>query len=73
MGEPDSIGGAELRRRRRRAAARRRRGVIAEVVGTYSVSDEFLGTWRTDEQDYLHAAFPAPSRPSSATRRVMAR
>ena len=27
--------------------------VIAETVGTYSVSQEFLGTWRTEEQDYL--------------------
>lgn len=31
--------------------------VIAEVVGTYSISQEFLGTWRTEEQDYLRS-FP---------------
>src|SRR4051812_17255098 len=31
--------------------------VIAETVGTYSVSQEFLGTWRTEEQDYLRS-FP---------------
>lgn len=31
--------------------------VIAEVVGTYSITQEFLGTWRTEEQDYLRS-FP---------------
>src|SRR5499426_2597194 len=31
--------------------------VIAEVVGTYTISQEFLGTWRTEEQDYLKS-FP---------------
>lgn len=31
--------------------------VIAEVVGTYTISQEFLGTWRTEEQDYLRS-FP---------------
>ncbi|HXG19444.1 MAG TPA: OB-fold domain-containing protein, partial [Methylomirabilota bacterium] len=31
--------------------------VIAELVGSYSVSQEFLGTWRTEEQDYLRS-FP---------------
>ena len=31
--------------------------VIAELVGTYTVSQEFLGTWRTEEQDYLKS-FP---------------
>jgi 3-hydroxy-3-methylglutaryl CoA synthase len=31
--------------------------VIAEVVGTYTISQEFLGTWRTEEQDYIRS-FP---------------
>ena len=31
--------------------------VIAEVVGAYSQTEEFLGTWRNDEQDFLHS-FP---------------
>ncbi len=31
--------------------------VLAEVVGTYTISQEFLGTWRTGEQDYLRS-FP---------------
>jgi 3-hydroxy-3-methylglutaryl CoA synthase len=31
--------------------------VLAEVVGTYTLSQEFLGTWRTGEQDYLRS-FP---------------
>ena len=31
--------------------------VLAEVVGTYTVSQEFLGTWRTEEQDYIRS-FP---------------
>jgi 3-hydroxy-3-methylglutaryl CoA synthase len=31
--------------------------VLAEVVGTYSISQEFLGTWRTEEQDYTRS-FP---------------
>ncbi len=31
--------------------------VIAELVGTHTVSQEFLGTWRTEEQDYLKS-FP---------------
>ena len=56
MGEPDSqqeqnygdAGGAIL------VGAE---NVIAEVVGTYTISQEFLGTWRTEEQDYLKS-FP---------------
>ncbi|HVN85242.1 MAG TPA: OB-fold domain-containing protein [Candidatus Binatia bacterium] len=32
-------------------------GVIAEVLGAFSVSEDFHGTWRTEEQDYLHS-FP---------------
>lgn len=31
--------------------------VIAELVGSHTVSQEFLGTWRTEEQDYLKS-FP---------------
>ena len=31
--------------------------VIAELVGTHTVSQEFIGTWRTEEQDYLKS-FP---------------
>jgi 3-hydroxy-3-methylglutaryl CoA synthase len=31
--------------------------VIAEVIGAYSQTEEFLGTWRNDEQEFLHA-FP---------------
>jgi len=31
--------------------------VIAEIIGSFSISEEFLGTWRTEDQDYLHA-FP---------------
>jgi hydroxymethylglutaryl-CoA synthase len=31
--------------------------VLAEIVGTYTISQEFLGTWRTEEQDYLKS-FP---------------
>lgn len=31
--------------------------IIAEVIGAYSQTEEFLGTWRNDEQDFLHA-FP---------------
>lgn len=33
------------------------RDVIAELVGAYTLSQEFLGTWRTEEQDYLRS-FP---------------
>jgi len=28
--------------------------VVAELLGSFSVSEEFLGTWRTDTQAYLH-------------------
>jgi hydroxymethylglutaryl-CoA synthase len=31
--------------------------VLAEVVASYSVSEEFLGTWRTEQQEFLHS-FP---------------
>ncbi|HUI26174.1 MAG TPA: OB-fold domain-containing protein [Candidatus Kryptonia bacterium] len=31
--------------------------VIAEVLGSFSLSEEFHGTWRTEGQDYLHS-FP---------------
>ena len=31
--------------------------VMAELVGSYTVSQEFLGTWRTEEQNYLKS-FP---------------
>ena len=31
--------------------------LLAEVVGAYTQTEEILGTWRTDEQDFLHA-FP---------------
>jgi uncharacterized OB-fold protein len=31
--------------------------VLAELVGTYTISQEFLGTWRTEEQDYIRS-FP---------------
>ncbi|MFQ5668339.1 MAG: OB-fold domain-containing protein [Candidatus Binatia bacterium] len=31
--------------------------VLAELVSSFSVSEEFHGTWRTEEQAYLHA-FP---------------
>lgn len=31
--------------------------VLAEVIDTYTISQEFLGTWRTEEQDYLRS-FP---------------
>jgi 3-hydroxy-3-methylglutaryl CoA synthase len=56
MGEPDSpqeqnygdAGGAMLVGTE---------NVLAEVVGTYTISQEFLGTWRTEEQDYLRS-FP---------------
>jgi 3-hydroxy-3-methylglutaryl CoA synthase len=34
-----------------------REAVVAEVVGAYTQSEEFLGTWRSDEQDFVHA-FP---------------
>lgn len=30
---------------------------LAEIVGTFSVSEEFIGTWRSDEHQFLHA-FP---------------
>jgi 3-hydroxy-3-methylglutaryl CoA synthase len=54
MGEPDSVqeqnygdaGGAILMGSG---------NVIAEIVGTYTVSQEFLGTWRTEEQDYTRS------------------
>ena len=35
-------------------------GGAAEVVATFSVSDEFHGSWRTREQEFPHA-FPAPA------------
>ena len=31
--------------------------VVAEIVAAHSVSEEFLGTWRTEQQEYLHT-FP---------------
>jgi hydroxymethylglutaryl-CoA synthase len=31
--------------------------IIAEVIGAYTQSEEFLGTWRNDDQEFLHA-FP---------------
>jgi 3-hydroxy-3-methylglutaryl CoA synthase len=31
--------------------------VLAEIVGAHSVSEEFIGTWRSDEHEFLHA-FP---------------
>ncbi len=31
--------------------------VIADVVGAYTQTEEFLGTWRSDDQDFVHA-FP---------------
>lgn len=56
MGEPDSpqeqnygdAGGAMLVGTE---------NVLAEVVGAYTISQDFLGTWRTEEQDYLRS-FP---------------
>ncbi len=32
-------------------------GELATVVGSFSVTQEFLGTWRTESQDFLHS-FP---------------
>jgi len=32
-------------------------GALATVVGTHSVTQEFLGTWRRESQDFLHS-FP---------------
>ncbi len=29
--------------------------VLAEVVGTYTIGQEFLGSWRTEEQDYIRS------------------
>lgn len=29
-------------------------GVLAELVASFSISEEFHGTWRTEEQDFLH-------------------
>jgi len=44
--------------------------VIAELIATYSISDEFIGTWRTDEQDYLHQ-FPGGFETKFGYARVM--
>lgn len=30
--------------------------LLAEVLGTYGVSEELVGTWRADAHDFLHAA-----------------
>jgi hydroxymethylglutaryl-CoA synthase len=56
MGEPDSMAeqnygdaGAALLLGSER--------VVAEIAASHSVSEEFLGTWRTEQQEYLHA-FP---------------
>jgi 3-hydroxy-3-methylglutaryl CoA synthase len=56
MGEPDSLGeqsygdaGAAL--------VLGTENVLAEVVGTHGVSEEFIGTWRADQHEFLHA-FP---------------
>jgi len=56
LGEPDSI--AEQNYGDAGAAILLgREGGIAEVIATHSVSADFHGTWRTDDQDFLHA-FP---------------
>lgn len=57
MGEPDSL--AEQSYGDAGAALLLGSGddVLAEVVGVHGVSEEILGTWRADEQDFLHT-FP---------------
>jgi len=53
MGEPDSM--AEQNYGDAGAAVLLgTQNIIAELIGSFSVSEEFLGTWRTDQQDYLH-------------------
>jgi len=53
MGEPDSA--AEQNYGDAGAAvALGSAGVVAELLGSCSVSEEFHGTWRTEDQDYLH-------------------
>lgn len=56
MGEPDTL--AEQNYGDAGAALLLGRdGGLAEVVATHSVSADFHGTWRNDEQDFLHS-FP---------------
>src|SRR5260370_30964232 len=53
MGEPDSM--AEQNYGDAGAAVLLgTQNVLAELLGSFSVSEEFLGTWRTEQQEYLH-------------------
>jgi hydroxymethylglutaryl-CoA synthase len=45
-------------------------GALAEVVASHSLAAEFLGTWRTDQQDYLHQ-FPGSFESKLGYGRVM--
>jgi 3-hydroxy-3-methylglutaryl CoA synthase len=57
MGEPDSL--AEQNYGDAGAAIALGDGdrVLAEVLGAHTQTEEFLGTWRADDQEFLHA-FP---------------
>jgi hydroxymethylglutaryl-CoA synthase len=44
--------------------------VLAEITGSFSLSQEFLGTWRTEDQDYLHQ-FPGAFENKFGYSRVM--
>lgn len=44
--------------------------VVAELVASFSVSEEFLGTWRTEHQDYLHQ-FPGAFETKFGYGRIM--
>jgi hydroxymethylglutaryl-CoA synthase len=56
MGEPDNV--AEQSHGDAGAAVLLgSQNVIAEVLGSFTISEEFHGTWRTEGQDYVHS-FP---------------
>jgi 3-hydroxy-3-methylglutaryl CoA synthase len=46
-------------------------GVVAEVVATHSITDEFLGTWRTSEQEFPRS-FPGAFETKFGYARVLA-
>lgn len=57
MGEPDSLAEQNYGDAGAALVVGAGAGVLAEVVGAYTQTEEFLGTWRADDQEFLHA-FP---------------
>ena len=57
MGEPDTLAEQNYGDAGAAIALGDGDAVLAEVVGAYTQTEEFLGTWRADDQEFVHA-FP---------------